>query len=476
MPSTHRTANAPWGGLWILLLAGFVTIFDLFVVNIAIPSLQQDLGASLTQSGYIIAGYELAFGLLLITAGRLGDLFGRRRVFSLGMLGFTLASLLCALSQSAEQLIAARLLQGLAAALLLPQVYASIRVNFHGHDSRKAFGLLGMVLGFAAIAGQMLGGWLLHADLWELGWRNLFLINLPIGLAALLLRRLIPESYATQDNGFDWPGVALSSLALGLLLVPLLEGPAQGWPAWSWLSLLASLVMFALFRWHEQRARYPLLDFGLLKLPGFACGGALVLLIYSTSSSLFLGFALLTQVGLGLDPFIAGSIFAPCSVAFIAASLLAPRLLARLGIRSMFWGALFYSASLLVLMLQVSYGGNRLDALQLIPALVLLGFTQGLIMTPLINLVLGFVVAERAGMAAGVLSTLQQVGAAFGVALFTWLFGQDNPVASYPHAFVLGMLYNLAASLLACLLLRRLVGSSAQASQQAQPEQRTREK
>ena len=161
--ATDTSRRAPWLGLSVLLLAGFVTIFDLFVVNVAIPSMQAGLGASFAQIGFIVAGYELAFGVLLITGGRLGDLFGRRRLFVIGMAGFTLASALCGLAPSAGFLIGARVLQGLAAALLFPQVYASIRVNFDGDDRRRAFGLLGMTLGLAAIAGQVLGGWMVHA-------------------------------------------------------------------------------------------------------------------------------------------------------------------------------------------------------------------------------------------------------------------------------------------------------------------------
>lgn len=192
----------PWRGLCVLLLAGFVTIFDLFVVNVAIPSMQAGLAASFAQLGFIVAGYELAFGVLLITGGRLGDRFGRRRLFVLGMAGFTLASLLCGLAPGAWALIAARVLQGLAAALLFPQVYASIRVHFNGDDSRRAFGLLGMTLGLAAIAGQVLGGWLVHADLLGLGWRSIFLINVPIGLGAIAAARHIPESRAPRHAAF----------------------------------------------------------------------------------------------------------------------------------------------------------------------------------------------------------------------------------------------------------------------------------
>lgn len=460
----------PWLGLSVLLLAGFVTIFfDLFVVYVAIPSMQSDLGASFAQIGFIVAGYELAFGVLLITGGRLGDLFGRRRLFVIGMAGFTLASALCGLAPSAGFLIGARVLQGLAAALLFPQVYASIRVNFDGNDSRRAFGLLGMTLGLAAIAGQVLGGWLVHANLFELGWRNIFLINVPIGLFAIVAARHIPESRAPQQSALDWPGVCLVSAGLTLLLVPLIEGPSQGWPAWSLTALAAAAVfLIAFYRQQENRrksGRLPLVDMQLMGQRRFSAGALLVLLVYSTSSSFFLCFALLVQSGLGLDPFVAGSIFAPCSVGFVAASLAAPRLVARWETRAIVAGALVYAVSVGLLIAQVQMAGADLVPTRLIAVLVVVGAGQGLIMTPLLNLVLGFVDEAQAGMASGVISTVQQVGAALGVAVVGALFatalaandGAAVQASQYASAFVAGMAYNLVAALLVCVLLLMLI-------------------
>ncbi|MEL0577916.1 MFS transporter [Pectobacterium punjabense] len=464
------TANSPpWLGLSVLLMAGFVTIFDLFVVNVAIPSMQADLGASFAQIGFIVAGYELAFGVLLITGGRLGDVFGRRRLFVVGMVGFTIASALCGFAPGAELLIGARILQGLTAALLFPQVYASIRVNFNGHDSRRAFGLLGMTLGLAAIAGQVLGGWLVHANLFGLGWRSIFLINIPIGLLAIVTARFIPESRTPQRPSLDWTGVALVSIGLTLLLVPLIEGPGQGWPTWCLWILVAAVVLLGIFYRQQERRRMaghlPLVDMRLLAQRRFLLGVLLVLLVYSTSSSFFLCFALLVQTGLGLDPFLAGSIFAPCSVGFVLASLAAPRLIARWGTPAIITGALVYAVAIGLLVTQVQIAGADLVATRLIPVLIVVGAGQGFIMTPLLNLVLGFVDGPQAGMASGVISTVQQVGAALGVAVVGILFGSalatgDGAVVQagqYVSAFVVGMLYNVGAALLVCILLLMLV-------------------
>lgn len=466
----HRLGSPPWVGLSVLLLAGFVTIFDLFVVNVAIPSLQTGLNASFAQIGFIVAGYELAFGVLLITGGRLGDVFGRRRLFIVGMAGFTVASALCGLAPSAAFLISARVVQGLAAALLFPQVYASIRVNFDAQDSRRAFGLLGMTLGLAAIAGQVLGGWMVHADLFGSGWRSIFLINVPIGLLAIVAARYIPESRAPQRPDLDWAGVALVSLGLALLLVPLIEGPGQGWPAWSFCALGLALALLALFKRQQERRRatgnLPLVDMQLLAQRRFALGALLVLVVYSTSSSFFLCFVLLMQSGLGLDPFRAGSIFAPCSVGFVLASLAAPRLVARWGIRAIVAGALLYALSIGLLIAQVQTAGAQLVAVRLIPVLIVVGAGQGLVMTPLLNLVLALVDDAKAGMASGVISTVQQVGAALGVAVVGIFFAAALPGAEgsfvqtgqYVHGFVAGMLYNLGAAVTVIALLVMLAG------------------
>lgn len=460
-------AAPPWAGLAVLLLAGFVTIFDLFVVNVAIPSIQSGLGASFAQISFIVAGYELAFGVLLITGGRLGDRFGRRRLFVAGMAGFTLASALCGLAPGSETLIAARVLQGLAAALLFPQVYASIRVNFDGNDRRRAFGLLGMTLGLAAIAGQVLGGGLIHADLFGLGWRTIFLINIPIGVIAIVAARYIPESYAPQKPLLDGRGVLLISIALSLLLVPLIEGPTQGWPIWTLCSLGAAVVLLVLFYRQQERRRsaglWPLVDMRLLAQRHVALGVMLVLLVYSTSSSFFLCFALLVQKGFGLDPLQAGLIFAPCSVGFVLASLAAPKLVARWGIRAIIGGALIYALFIAALIAQVAMAGAQLNPVTLIPVLVVVGAGQGAIMTPLLNLVLGYVDEAQSGMASGIISTVQQVGAALGVAVVAMLFntalndaGSVAQAGQYASAFVTGMLCNLAVSVAICLLLLAL--------------------
>ncbi|MCE7522411.1 MFS transporter [Alloalcanivorax xenomutans] len=454
-------------GLPLLLLGGFVTIFDLFVVNVAIPNMQRDLGASFAQIGFVLAGYELAFGALLITGGRLGDRFGRRRLYLWGMALFTLASLLCGIAPTAEALIAARVFQGGAAALLFPQIYASLRVLYDADTQRRAFAWLGMTLGFAAIAGQVLGGWLVHLDLAGLGWRTIFLVNLPVGLVTLMFGGRLAESRLEQKPDLDGPGVLLVAAGLTLLLVALLEGPARHWPLWCWGALVLSGLLLAQFSLQQHRRQrrglLPLVDMTLLRQPAFALGCVLVTLIYSTSSSFFLCFALLVQTGLGLDPFQAGALFAPASAGFMASSLLASRWVARYGTATLVAGGGLYAVSLGVLIAQVNWTASGGQLAGWIPVLIAVGFGQGLVMTPLLNLILGVVPRRQAGMASGVISTLQQVGAALGVCAMGMLFlgtlqaaPAADPATAHVGAFVVAMLYNLTAAVVSCVLLQRL--------------------
>lgn len=455
--------------LAILLLGGFITVFDLFVVNVAIPSMQADLGADFAQIGFVIAGYELAFGVLLIAGGRLGDIHGRRKLFVLGMLGFAVTSFLCGVAPDATSLIFARFLQGATGAILFPQVYALLRVMYDEAGRRRAFGLLGMTLGLAAIAGQVLGGLIVQSDLFGLGWRIVFLINLPVGVAAAIFARTIPESTAPDVVGVDWPGVFLATIGLLLLLLPLLEGPNIGWPTWTWVSLFGSALFLAGFlAWERYTARrdgHPAVDLRLFANGGFSIGTIVVLLIYSTATSLFLCFALLLQSGLGLTPFEAGMLFAPASVGFVTASLLAPKLVARWGNAAIADGALIYAAGIAWLIATAPDLSSKEDALALIPALILFGFGQGLSMTPLLNLVIGFVEERHAGMAAGIISTMQQVGGAFGVSIVGIFFvsilsahsgGGEPDISRYSAAFAGAMLYNLAAAVIAAVLIARI--------------------
>lgn len=461
------TASAPGSrAQFALLLGGFITIFDLFVVNVAIPAIQSDLHASLSDIALVIAGYELAFGVLLIAGSRLGDRYGRQRLFMLGMAGFTLASILCGIAPTAMALILARLAQGAAAGLLFPQVYTMLRVLYDETGRRRAFGLLGMTLGLAAIAGQVLGGWIVTADLAGLGWRAIFLINLPVGLIGLACAASLPETRSADSGRIDKLGTLLATMALLLLMVPLLEGANAGWPLWSWACLALAVLCAALFiLWEKHlkaRGGAPAIDPELFRNRAFSAGSLVVLLVYSTSTSFFLCFALLVQTGLGLPAFAAGTLFAPASVAFVAASLIAPKLVARFGNRVIAAGAIIYAAGTAFVIAMATGLTDTGSAIRLLPALIVFGFGQGLSMTPLLNFVSGLTSAAQAGMAGGIISTMQQVGGAFGVAVIGILFGQlldGGSMEAYARAFAGTLTYNVLVLILVAGIITRLVRS-----------------
>ncbi|WP_341668658.1 MFS transporter [Alcaligenes sp. SDU_A2] len=449
----------------LLMAAAFLSIFDLFVVNVALPSLQDSLEASLGQAGLVVAAYELSFGMTLISSSRLGDRYGRRRLFGWGVGSFSVASALCGLAPEIHSLILARILQGATAALMFPQVYAILRVSVAAERQRSAFACLGACLGLAALSGQVLGGWLLHADLLELGWRMIFLINVPIGLLILVLLRHIPESREPAGAHLT-PGTALA-LALGVLgvLLGLLEGPARHWPVWSLISLLggASLLILTARREYlrQHRGLPVLLDMQLLLRPDFRYASLLVILLYSTAGAFFISFALLSQQGLGLTPMQAGLLFAPANVMFMLASLTAPLLVRRLGNTVILAGGVLHIISFIGL---AAYALLHHDSagLGLLRALVmLLGIAQGLTMTPLLGLLLSRVSIEQAGPASGLLSTLQQVGAALGVCAITLLYApalSELPeLPGHLEGFLHVQGYAIVAAILMSLLLWRQI-------------------
>jgi len=460
-------ASGRWSALAILLLGSFVTVLDVFIVHVAIPSMARDLAASAAAIELVVAGYGTSYGVLLVTGGRLGDRFGRKRLFLIGMAAFTLASTVCGLASSAPALVAARILQGATAALLFPQVLAMIRVGFVGDERRRAFGYMGLVLGLAAIAGQFLGGLLVESNLWSLGWRVVFLVNLPVGLFAIVagLRKL-PESRASGATRLDLVGIVLATAGLVLLLAPLVAGREAGWPLWTKLSLAASPVVLGIFALHEmrleRRSQPPLLAMRLLR-GGFATGIVLVLVYYSTINAFYLALAVLLQLGLHFTPFAAGSAFTPTAIVFSVTSLLAPRAVARFGRRALCGGALVYALGLAATAMQVLILRDAVTVASLIPAMMVLGAGQGFFHTPIVNEVLGATRHEDAGMASGALATMQQIGGALGIAivgLILWGVLDGDP-ARYSEAFAAAMIYIVAASLVAAALILALPRPSA---------------
>ncbi|GAA1271241.1 MFS transporter [Kitasatospora nipponensis] len=447
------------GLLPVVLVATFMTTLDFFIVNVAIPSLQVELRAGPAAVQWVVAGFGLALAAALITAGRLGDRFGRRRMFALGLLCFTAASAACGLAPSAGTLMAARVAQGLAAALMGPQVLAILRTSFAGPAQARAFGMYGLTMGIGAVLGQLIGGLLIRADLFDLGWRACFLINVPVGLATLgFVRRAVPESRAPHRTGLDLPGTVLITTALVALVLPLIQGRAQGWPLWTWLCLAGSAVLLALFAVHQRRlAVDPVVDPRLLRARPFAAGILAQLAFNFGQGSFFLVLAVYLQQGHGMDALGSGLLFTTIGAGYLLTSTTAHRTAARLGRQTIALGALLMAAGLVLLALAAHGTGPADSAWGLAPGLFVDGLGMGLVIAPLTGSVLGGVAPELVGSAAGVLATVQQVGGALGIALIGNLFyGSLDPGAAaggFPHAFGLCM----AALVLLELLLAALV-------------------
>ncbi|MFE2109992.1 MFS transporter [Kitasatospora sp. NPDC059463] len=431
------TATATRGLLPVLLTATFMTALDVFVVNVAVPSLQTDLGAGPAAVQWVVAGFALALAVGLITAGRLGDRYGRRRTFGLGLALFTLASAACGLAPTAGALVGARIAQGLAAALMGPQVLAILRTAYSGAAQARAFSMYGLTMGLGAVFGQLIGGVLIRADLFGLDWRSCFLINLPVGLAALaLVRRCLPESRAPHRPGLDPVGVALVTVALTGLVLPLIQGAEAGWPLWTWLCLGSSVVLLALFAVHQHRGSRaggsPLVDTRLFADRAFTTGMLAQLAFWLGQASFFLVLALYLQPGRGLDALGAGLVFTTIGLGYLVTSTTAHHVLARLGPRTIALGGLLMAAGLGLLGLAVHTTDPGGSVWWLAPGLFVDGLGMGLVVAPVTSVVLAGVEPRLAGSAAGVVSTVQQVAGALGVALIGIVhYAADDPAEAF---------------------------------------------
>lgn len=393
MPTTVPVAPAAadrrrWIALAVVLTASFMDLVDATIVNIALPRIQQETGATFSALQWVTAGYALAFALGLITGGRLGDIHGRRRVFLLGMAGFTVASALCGFAATPGMLVGARVLQGATAALMVPQVLAIIHVSFPAHERGKVFGMFGAVIGLGAVCGPLIGALLTEGDLFGLGWRPIFLINLPVGIAGILLgRRFLTESRSPEALRLDLVGTALATAGLLMLLYPLTQGRESGWPLWGFVSMALSPVVLALFvRYERAKARKdgsPLVELSLFRVRTFAAGAGVQLTFGAVSGLFFLMWTLYMQLGLGWGPLHAGLTGVPFSLACSAAAgMSVQKLVPRFGRKVLQAGALIMLAGALLYLWQAGRQGTAMTSLQMVPAMVLMGAGMGLIVAP----------------------------------------------------------------------------------------------
>jgi EmrB/QacA subfamily drug resistance transporter len=409
-----------------VLTAAFMVLLDISIVAVAIPAIRSNLAATNGDIQFVVAGYGLAYALVLITGGRLGDIYGRKRLFMIGMGGFVLASLLCGLAQSAVMLDLSRVVQGLVAALMFPQVLSIIQVTFPQHERARAFGTLGAVIGVATIAGPLVGGLIIRDDITGGSWRWIFLVNLPIGIASLVAAaRVLRESRAPQARRLDLVGVAIASVGLFLLVFPLVEGQDAGWPAWTFICLGLSPVVLACFVLYERtlpESRFPLVQLSLFSIPSFRLGVMISALFLAGVPAFFFTFSLTLQAGLGFSALHAGLTTMPWSVGAAIASVMSVRLAPRLGKWTIVGGGGLLSLGVLGIILTLQLRGTGVSTYDLVPSFLVAGLGMGSVVAPLLNIILAGVPGRDAGSASGVLTTFQQLGGAVGVAVVGVVF------------------------------------------------------
>jgi EmrB/QacA subfamily drug resistance transporter len=453
-----------WLSLAVMLVGPLLGVIDFFIANIGVNSIRTSLQAGFGEIELVVAGYGLTYAVCLITGGRLGDIYGRKKIFILGLIGFTSTSALCGLAPNAASLVLWRLLQGCTAAIMFPQALSFIQVNFSASAKRLAFSIYGAAIGFGSILGQILGGFLIQANVFGLGWRPIFLINVPIGLVTVAAAwAVLRESHSEKPPRLDPIGTVLLSLALFLFSLPFMEGRDAGWPAWAWLALAASVPLFAVFLgWENRLARIgatPLVEPRLLQDRGFLVGIGVTCIYFAGHSSMLLVLCLFLQLSLNLNPFQAGLSLAPFSFGFLLGSTFSGKLNGYLGRKSLHVGTAVLGVTLAALALEASsiHGQQNFP---FVFTCFLYGIGRGLVTTPLFNTVLSGAPARDAGAAAGIVSTAQQVANSVGIAVLGALAFSAIPhratAADYAHGFVLSSVVNLvmigAASILMFLI------------------------
>ncbi|GAB0102481.1 MFS transporter [Nocardia sp. JMUB6875] len=417
-----------WIAFAVVLAAGFMDLLDVTIVNVAVPSIQQDLGAAYSEIEWIIAAYVLSFAAVLITGGRLGDIYGRKRLFLVGVAGFTLASLACGLATSPALLIGSRFLQGAMAGLMVPQILAIIRVTFPKEERAKAIAVYSGVGGSASAVGLSLGGLLVQWNLFDLDWRPIFLVNVPVGIAALAAAAVVMrDSRSAHAPRLDIVGMVLAVSAVLLLVYPLNEGRRLDWPAWTFVMIGASAVVFAVFgvyeRWRARTVGSPLIDLELFRSKPFTVGLASWLLFWIGFGGFFLIWTLFMQAGLGWSPMRAGltSVFFAVGAgigAGVSVSVLAPKF----GKWVLLAGGLITAGGFGLYGAMAAHYESDFASWQMVLPLIVTGIGFGIVVAPTIDMLLGQIPDREAGAASGLLNTGQQLGMALGVALVGILF------------------------------------------------------
>ncbi|WP_030373034.1 MFS transporter [Streptomyces rimosus] len=424
-PGLSKMGLAAWIALLVLLGAELMDMIDQSVVLTALPAIQESTGAGPAAVQWLTTGYSLPIAVGLITGGRLGDLYGRRKILLIGTVVFTTASLLCGLAAGPGVLIGARGLQGVGVAIMIPQILATLHVTFKGQHRSKVFGLYGAVMSLANVLGPVMGGLLTEADLFGQSWRPIFLVNVPVGLAVLLLgRRFIPESTVQKADRPDLTGMLLSALAIVLIVFPLTEGHLHHWPLWCFAVLAAGLLALGVFLCHQQRKQgnAPLVTLSLFRSRQFSGGMAAQLMHGLLCGLFFMTWTLYLQRGLGMSPFHAALAFVLLSLGELAGATIVAKSGGRFARRLPQAGALIAAASMAAYGLQAAEGQADLTLPAMTAPVVLIGFGLGMVGGPLADLSLARVPHENAGAASGLFNTAIHLGIALGTALTALVF------------------------------------------------------
>ncbi|MFB7248699.1 MFS transporter [Streptomyces populi] len=451
---SHPPARVRWAILGVVLAADVLDLLDSTITNIAAPTITHDLGGGTALIQWLGASYALALGVLLVLGGRLGDKYGRRRLFLTGLAGFTAASAACGLAPTPGTLVAARLVQGAFGALVIPQGFGILGATWPRDQIGKAYSLFGPVMGLSAVGGPVLAGFIVDADLAGLGWRPMFLINIVLGGAALLAAaRLLPRDTGDRATTVDAPGSVLLGATMLTLLTGLIEGSAHGWDAPPVLLLLVGLALFAGFCHRQRTAPSPLIKPSLLHNRGFTSGLVIGVVFFAAVAGLLYVVSLFLQQGLGRSPAAAALALTPLSAGIVIASIACYRLIGRLGRRLVLIGFLVTLAGTAHLIALVATSGTDTGGWALVPPLLVIGLGMGACFGSLYDVTIGDIAPEEAGSAGGSLGAVQQLANAIGAAAVTTVYFRTGGGA---HATTVSLTVVAAVALLCCPLVRLL--------------------
>ncbi|RLK61879.1 MFS transporter [Actinokineospora cianjurensis] len=437
-----KTARSMWWLLATVLVVELMDLLDSTIVNVAGPALERSLGASPVGLQWVIGGYALTLGAGLVLGGRLGDRYGRRPMFLIGLIGFIAASLLCAIAPNIGLLITFRLVQGVAGAMMLPQGLGILRDNLTPRELTKALAVFGPVLGLGGVLGPVLGGALVDWDLFGLGWRLVFLVNVPVGIAALALSwRLVPRAEQTRTLRVDIVGAVLVAAASALLVFPLNEGQSAGWPLWTWLSLTAAALGYVAFALWQRRVvrldRAPLVTPSLFGKSAFTVGLVAVALFFGGLIGTQLVLTFFLQIGQGFTAGQAGLGNLPVALGTAVGGGISGGLLAaRLGRAVLQAGAVVQFAGIAWLWLALA-DTTDFTIWHIVPGSVVTGIGAGIVIAAVFNTVLGAVADNEVGSASGVLTAVQSIGGSVGVAIFSTVFFAGEATPSFRNALII---------------------------------------